>query len=340
MTPLLVELQRVLPDATVDIVSAGDSAADLFRGFANVRHSYVLSRRMVRHPIAIVRTVLRIRRARYDLAIDPCEASQSSRFLVAAANATHVLGVPRQSIAGPEDAQLARRAPAHMAQWPVFLVRHAFERYPAAPDEVYPALTVKLAPDERARGRRVLDGLLRDQNAASAKFVIGVFAEATGAKRYDQAWWERFIAAFRAECICAIVEIAPPDGRARLASGFPVFSSPSPREVAAVIANMTGFVCADSGVMHLASASGTPTVGLFSITDLAKYRPYGAQNHAIDTNGKLPQVVARLASEFMKSLIADDATASVQPPIGALAQKAASDAPRQLTEPLWPEVSE
>ena len=290
---------------------------------------------MVRNPIAIIRTVMRMRRARYDLAIDPCEASQSSRFLVAAANATYVLGIPRQADAHAAGQLQARLAPAHMAQWPVFLLRRALSRQPSAPDDVYPILTVQLSMDERQRGRRVLEGLLRAQAESSGKPVIGVFAEATGAKRYDQAWWERFIAAVRVQCSCALGEIAPPDGRTRLSSGLPVFSSPSPREVAAVIANMTRFVSADCGVMHLATASGTPTIGLFSVTDMTKYKPYGRHNHAIDTNDKEPEAVALLASELVGT-ISNGNAAPLPSPLDRVARVDGSDSHQQQAEPMLP----
>ena len=336
LTPLLVELQRVLPNATVDIVLAGDCGAELFRTFTNVRHIYALSRRMVRHPITIVRTLMRIRRAGYDLAIDPCEASQSGRFLLAAANATYLLGVPRQADANPADPLSARLAPTHMAQWPVFMLRRALLHQPSAPDNDYPTLAVQLSLDERRRGRRVLDGLLRGQNESFDRIVVGVFAEATGAKRYHQDWWGCFIAALRLQRTCTIVEIAPPDGRSRLSSGLPVFSSPSPREVAAVIANMRCFVSADCGVMHLASASGTPTIGLFSVSDMAKYKPYGPHDHAIDTRGKPPEAVAWLASEFVGTLILDGTAAPSQSPVGQFAHAAGSDSDREQGDFMLP----
>ena len=336
LTPLLAELQRVMPDAKVDIVLAGDCGADLFRNFANVRHCYVLSRRMVRNPLAIIRTVLRLRRARYDLAIDPCEASQSSRFLVAAANATYALGMPRQSAADVTGPQPVRLAPAHMAQWPVFLLRRASGLQSSAPADDYPNLTIQLSLDECQRGQRVLDGLLREQHESAGQPVIGVFAEATGAKRYDPDWWERFITAIRAQCSCAVVEIAPPDGRARLSCGLPIFSSPSPREVAAVIANMTCFVSADCGVMHLATATGTPTIGLFSVTDMAKYKPYGPDNHALDTTGRQPEVVALLASNLLAALISHGGAAPLPPSLDRVAQVVGSDSHQHPAEPMLP----
>jgi heptosyltransferase-3 len=51
-----------------------------------------------------------------------------------------------------------------------------------------------------------------------------------------------------------------------------------------VIAQCALFIGADSGVMHLAGASGTPTIGLFCVSDEIKYAPYGNKSMAVNTN--------------------------------------------------------
>lgn len=303
LTPLVIELQRTFPNARIDIVLAGEHGAELFRTFRQVGHIYSLSRRMVRHPIAIVRTALQIRRAHYDLALDPCEASQSGRLLATIAGARHVIGIPRgQSIAGLEESGWMGRVPAHMAQWPVHLLRRTLARQLPEPDDDFPALDIQLSAAERERARTTLEQMLQVAGESRVRHVIGVFAEATGAKGYGRDWWQRFIrvVAERYPDV-AIVEIVPADGRPRLAADLPSFGSPSPREVAAVISNMQCFVSGDCGVMHLASAAGVPTIGLFSVTDALKYAPYGHGSRALDTNGKSPEEVAESASVLMGS---------------------------------------
>jgi ADP-heptose:LPS heptosyltransferase len=46
-------------------------------------------------------------------------------------------------------------------------------------------------------------------------------------------------------------------------------------EVVACLERAVLFVGNDSGLMHLAAAAGTPTIGLFGPTDAATYRPTG-----------------------------------------------------------------
>lgn len=300
LTPLIIDTQRLFPDAEIDIVLAGDQGPELFRAFGNVKHIHVLHRRMVRHPIAVVRTAMQIRRTRYDLAIDPCETSQSSRFLMAIAKAKYAIGLPRKH---PEETA-TRPIPKHMAKWPVALLRRALSRQPMAEPELdYPSLDIRLSPTERRSAALCLSTLIRSEELSRTKIIVGVFADATGTKRHEESWWICFLAELRKHLgDCAMVEIAPPDGRSRLSSTFPAFSSTSARKVAALISNMTCFISADCGVMHLASASGVPTIGLFSVTDSSKYEPYGNGSQAIQTSGKSPEEVAQLASTIIERI--------------------------------------
>jgi heptosyltransferase-3 len=52
-------------------------------------------------------------------------------------------------------------------------------------------------------------------------------------------------------------------------------------EIAAFLARSSLFVGNDSGLMHLAAASGTPTLGLFGPTDAAEYAPSGPRAVAV-----------------------------------------------------------
>ncbi len=53
--------------------------------------------------------------------------------------------------------------------------------------------------------------------------------------------------------------------------------------IAAVMQRSTLFIGNDSGLMHIAAAVGTPTIGLFGPTDKHKYAPYGPHCHVVST---------------------------------------------------------
>lgn len=57
-------------------------------------------------------------------------------------------------------------------------------------------------------------------------------------------------------------------------------------EIAAVLSRAALFVGNDSGLMHVAAASGAPTLGLFGPTDATEYAPWGARASAITGSSK------------------------------------------------------
>ena len=64
----------------------------------------------------------------------------------------------------------------------------------------------------------------------------------------------------------------------------PTFYSKDIREMASLMANTNVFVGADSGIMHLASAAQVPVVGLFSVTNMEKYKPYNSNSIGLNTD--------------------------------------------------------
>lgn len=81
-----------------------------------------------------------------------------------------------------------------------------------------------------------------------------------------------------------IVEILPMENVSQIDFKAPTFYGCDIRELGAVIAASEVFVGADSGIMHLASSVHVPTLGLFNVTDIDKYRPYNDFSLAINTN--------------------------------------------------------
>ena len=71
-----------------------------------------------------------------------------------------------------------------------------------------------------------------------------------------------------------------------------------------MLANLTLFVSADTGPMHLASAAGVPTVGLFNVTNPASYGPIGADDEAIVVTGVEPGEVAERALRRLALVLA------------------------------------
>ncbi len=296
LTPLLSELAEVYPGAEVDIVCGCPVADALFESFPNVRDVHRIPRHVAGHPLATARTLHAMRRKRYDLVIDPDPQSQSGRLLALSARATYSLGYVGPNKSGTLTHGVAIPAGLrHKAMTPVYLLRNATGEDPAT--RGYPQPSLVLTDAEREGGRRILARLaLTGRQPGASGLRIGVFANATRDKLLAGTWWRGFIEAFRAEAPgCRIVEILPAFGQSMLEDRFPCFYSSDVRKMAALIANLDGYVSADCGVMHLAWATGTPTVGLFNVTDPAEWGPFGPRAFALTLDGATPAAVARQA---------------------------------------------
>ena len=309
LTPLLAEIERVHPDARVDLLVSGGSAAQTLADGYHIDTWHILPRHALRKPWRLWRTLRQLRAIRYDLAIDPSVGSQSGRLLLLFAHARFRLGFAEAGQRGSLSHGVPMpTAPRHMAQLPVYLLRAArAEAFAATP---CPPLALRLSAAERAQGEAELERRLGARRAGHAR--IGMFAEATGAKAYPPGWWQALRSTLAQRWPQAsFIEIAPVDGRPRLAEVPAHFHSPDVRQVAAVMAGLDRFLSADCGVMHLAAAAGVPTAGLFSVTDLATYAPYGDGHFALDTRDQTPLEVAAALATRCEPLCADAGTSDV-----------------------------
>jgi ADP-heptose:LPS heptosyltransferase len=294
LTPLLRELERLYPGAEVDVVTRSPVADGIFGAFDGVRHVYRLPRHGVASPFSLLRTLRELRARRYDLAIDPCLRSQSDRIGVLLANAQRTLGFvgPGKSGVLTHDVE-SPDSIVHIGKLPVYLLRRAVGRLDSTP---YPRLDICLTDEEREHGSSQLMRLFDDAPSTIPGMrptIIGLFANATGAKNLGCDWWQSFAARVATRWPNArIVEFVPAAGDSLLDAAYPTFYSSDLRRLASVMANVDLFVSADCGVMHLACAAGTRTVGLFSVTDPAEWGPYGPGNHVFEIAGRTPEQIA------------------------------------------------
>lgn len=286
LTPLIVELERTYKGAEIDILSEGEIAAEVFATSFSVRNIHCLPRRGFKHPWAFLSVLFRVRRTRYDLIIDPCLGSNFSRAMTILLDGRNKLGFDdRLDGSGLTHAVPRSVAMRHMAKRAIHLVRW-INRRTGADESGYPPLDIRLSAHERAQGESLLTGILPDAARPARRPLLGIFANATGAKRYAPDWWRELIAAVLERLPHAsIVEFVPMHGKSMLDSAWPAYYSSDIRRMGAVMAAMDLMVSADCGVMHLAVASGVPTVGLFCVTDPDVYAPYGHESMALHTGG-------------------------------------------------------
>ena len=298
LTPLLQDIERVWPGAEVDIVSRSQVAPQVYGAYPGVSRLFVLPAYGLAHPLTVWRCWRRMRAARYDLAIDTDPRSQTGRLWLLRARARCTLGYdgPRKSgrLSHPVPVE---GMPRRKAWQPVHLLRRALGDTDAS--RPWPLPDLRLSAGERACGRALLariDGIgsVRDDGP-----VIGLFANATGNKRLEQAWWRELLERLPAGTPSrAPVEIVPAFGRSLLDDRYPAFFCTDLRKLAATLSALDVLVTGDCGVMHLACAAGVPVIALFVATEAEEWGPYGPHDHVLavdrDAPARAAEAIARL----------------------------------------------
>lgn len=307
ITPLLCELERRFPGAEVDVVTGCEAAPEILSGFRQVRRIYQLTRRPGHHPWRMWQMIRAMRRTRYDLTIGCVRGSLSAQLLARWSRARQWIAPPLDDkdalAAGPAWREVWAQAPDHIALDAVHMLRRALDGG-AEQGSPWPRMRIKLREEELREGRDTLDDLLAESGGIDrGGRVVVIFPNATGNKRLPGEWWQSFIEALRQrDPSLRFIEMVAAHGRSQLEGRLPAYFSSDVRRMAALIRQCDGYISGDCGVMHLACASGTPTLGLFTRPNLQRYQPYGPLDGAaaVDPADVMGAVAA--ATDFLAAL--------------------------------------
>jgi len=275
ITPLLQEVTDTFPNCVIDVFVKGGLAPILFKNYPNVNFIIQLPGKPFKQLFKYLGEWFSIKKHCYDIAINVVKNSSSGRLSVQFAKADYKFF--------GDDATDARLNPpdfVHIAKYPVYNFRHYIAQlgFPESNSPV-PTMNLMLTADELAQGKTVLQQLVQND-----KETICLFTYATGAKCYAPAWWEPFYSRLQQEYPNHnIIELLPKENVSQINFKAPTYYSRDIREMGAVLANTAIFIGADSGIMHLASAAQTPTVGLFMGNGIPRYGPYNNGSTSIHT---------------------------------------------------------
>lgn len=278
ITPLVQEIARTFPDCRIDLFVKGKITPIVFENYPQVHQIIELPKKPLKEFGQYLKVWFSLKKNKYDLVINVEKGSSSGRISTIIAPADF-------KFYGDDFEELQEKYPdiKHIAKYPVYNFRRFMEllNQQHLSDEI-PVLDLKLTAEERHNGKKCLDEITQD----SSRKTIGFFAYATGAKCYSTEWWNDFYELFYPEYKDRfnLIEILPVENISQLERKLPVYYSKDIREIASLMANCELIVASDSGMMHLSSASLTPTIGLFSVTSPEIYTPYGNNSTFIDTN--------------------------------------------------------
>jgi ADP-heptose:LPS heptosyltransferase len=289
LTPLLNALEATFPAATVDIALGDKSLAPLLGNRPNVGQIFAFARWDWREIRRFARLALQLRKASYDLVIDPCHDSIGDRMVSAWVHTRGRVGFQTASQWLPLTVAVAPSdQPGHDARAPLVLLQ-SFVTPQTAPFS--DCLDLRLSPEELRTGAEDLRVCTENQLLAGHK-TIGFFIDARDRKRLPASWWAGWVEAIRSKAPeVGLVQLVAP-GASPAYPGVPCIESADLRPLGAVLANLDLFVSCDTGPMHLASAAGVATLGLFTVTNPVRYGPIGPEDEALEINGMDPALVA------------------------------------------------
>jgi ADP-heptose:LPS heptosyltransferase len=291
VTPLLQELERLFPESKIDLFVKGGVSNEIFKNYSQVDTIISLPKKHFKELFTYLKAWLSLKKKKYDLAINIVKGSSSGRISIKVTNATYKFyGDEFDNISPPQDDF------NHIAKQPVYNLRAEIERLGfKTPKTEVPSLNLKLNEQEIAKGKKDLEKIYNNNLK-----TISIFTFATGDKCYSKEWWDVFYKDLKNNLPeVNFIEILPVENVSQLNFSIPSYYSKEIRDIAGVIANTSVFIGADSGMMHLATASGTPTLGLFSITNPITYEPYGKINRGINTN----QISNKEIIELVKTIL-------------------------------------
>lgn len=275
LTPLVQEVINTFPSCKIDLFVKGGVANPIFENYEQVDKIIQLPRKPFNNVFKYMRCWVSIKRKSYDLVVNGDKNSSSGRLLTQMAKAKYkIFGDVNEVI------QKNHSDYRHISKYPIYNLRYKIASGKRIDNKKLPLLDIKLSASEISNGKKILDGIVKND-----KKTICIYTNATGKKCYSEDWWETFYKRLKKEYLdYNIIEMLPIENISKISFKAPHFYSKDIREMASIINNTAIFIAADNGVMHLASASQTPTVGFFSFTKLDVYMPYGNGSIGIDTN--------------------------------------------------------
>ncbi|WP_228530325.1 glycosyltransferase family 9 protein [Tamlana sp. I1] len=276
LTPLVQEVINTFPNCKIDLFVKGGVAHPVFENYKEISEIIKLPKKPWSHIYKYIKCWVSIKSRSYDLVINGDKNSSSGRLLTEIAKA-------KFKIFGDVDEAIIKKHAdyKHISKYPIYNLRHFLQQLGVeTKNEKVPLLDIKLSKDEIEKGKEVLDKVIKND-----KKTICIYTNATGNKCYSEDWWETFYARLQKEYSdFNIIEMLPIENISKINFKAPNFYSEDIREMASIFKNTSIFIAADNGVMHLASASLTPTVGFFSVTNMDVYKPYGNGSVALQTN--------------------------------------------------------
>ena len=296
-TPLIQQLQNSFPDAKIDVLIGASFTKNLFSGFENIENIYDFPRALLKHPVELFRYVKQLRSKKYDVVLNLNGNSSSDRLATLLAKSSYKVAFCNDMTFTPVNRCVKRenKDVRHEALKPLELMK-IFNLSPNYDLK----LSIALSEKELQWGKEELSKLVNKDD----KRVFAIFRNARFDKLIDDEYWKELVQSLKKmDEKILFVDILSPDVPVKLSNEFVAYSQKDLRKLAAFMANLDAFICADTGPMHLASASGVPTIALFKTTAPALYGTLKESDKSLEMGEKSAQEVAKEILEHLHPVV-------------------------------------
>jgi ADP-heptose:LPS heptosyltransferase len=292
VTPIIQQLQKEFPNAKIDLLIGAGFVKPLFEGFENVQTIYDMPRKLLKNPIEFYKYIKQLRSKKYDVTINVNYGSSSDKVATLLSKAKYKVGFCQEASYSPATHCVEKKdGIKHASLKPLELLK-AFGKKP----DYSLRMDIALSKEEKEEAKKILEKLLPKNNS---KKVISIFRNARWEKKLEDSWWRELVDGLNKTNEYVIIDILSPDIKEALSDGIITYEEKNLRKLGAFLSNLEGFICADTGPMHLASASKVPTIALFKDSDIDSYAPIGEKDTYLDIKNKEVKDVVKEINLFL-----------------------------------------
>lgn len=277
-TPLINALEELLPHAKIDMMIGAPFITPLIEGMPNVHKVYAFDRTLLKHPLKMLQLKRELKANNYDLMMLPSGVSSSDALMSWFIDAIYKVGFFDNNASKMLTNEVQREETlTHEALKPLALL-HALGVEDISQFHHY--LDLKITQEEKEKHK--------------IKKAIGIFRDAKGEKKIENQWWQELVNALKEiNPEIKFIDILDPNNQEALSPNITTLTEKNLRTLASKISNLEAFICADTGPMHLASATLTPTIALFKTTSPTLYGTLGKRDLSLVIKERTASQIAK-----------------------------------------------
>jgi len=288
-TPLINAISKIFPDAKIDMVIGAPFITPLIKNMPNINNVYSFDRKLLTKPLKAIKLVKEVNSNNYDLTITSNLGSSSDKIATLLLKAKYKVGfyssdqfLPiTHSIKDLKDENFH-----HEALKPLKLVK-LFDKNPKDFEQ---KLNLLITDKEKQKIEKTSD-------------EICIFRDARGEKKFSLDFWQELVTKLKEiNPNYTFVDVLDPNNKTPLFEDIKTISEKNLRDLAVTISTKKAFICGDTGPMHLASATKTPTIALFKTTSPSMYGTLGDNDLSIVTKDLSPKELATKIASHLETI--------------------------------------